>query len=117
MNSMDILWIFGYFLLLLISDFLYSRIITYIEDKPLGFQSLFDMILRDHFWVMRMNGKIYCFVAIASRLEFLLSLYKSNSFVLTFICSVFEFAFSSTCVSTGIYFLVAPFCTRHHRIH
>ena len=99
---MDTLWILGFAFLLLISHFFYSRLINYINDKPLGYQSLYDLILGDHFWVMRLSGKIYCLVAMLSRLTTLMNLSATNIFILTCICSVYEFAFALATMSTGI---------------
>jgi hypothetical protein len=101
-EKMDALWIFGYAFLLLISHFFYTRLINYIDDKPLGYQSLYDLILRDHFCVMRLCGKIYCLVAIISRWKTLMDLCKTNIFFVTCLCSVYDFAFTSACMTTGI---------------
>ena len=94
------IWVLAFSFLLVVSDLLYRQIIRSIEKKPLGSQSLYDALLVDHFWVMRLSGKVYSLTAILSRLisyEILLS----HTVYTQSLCSVYDFAFASACFSTG----------------
>ena len=94
------IWVLAFSFLLVVSDLLYRQIIRSIEKKPLGSQSLYDVLLVDHFWVMRLSGKVYSLTAILSRLisyEILLS----HTVYTQCLCSVYDFAFASACFSTG----------------
>jgi hypothetical protein len=68
----------------------------------MGHQSLYDLVLRDHFWVMRLSGKTYCLVAIVSRGNMAIDFLSGNVALTTFLCAIYDFAFTSACVSTGI---------------
>ena len=49
MESADILWMFCFTLALAILNFLYGLIFKYVDDKPMGSQSIFDLVMKDHF--------------------------------------------------------------------
>ena len=52
-------WSVSYGFILVTSNILYSVITDYISAKPLGLQSLFDTILKDHIRVARLTGQSY----------------------------------------------------------
>jgi hypothetical protein len=49
MDVVTILWLVGFAILLLSINVVYTLIISYTNDKPLGFQSLLDAVVRDYF--------------------------------------------------------------------
>ena len=60
MDSPDnFFWSVSYGFILVTSNILYSLITDYISAKPLGLQSLFDTILKDHIRVARLTGQSY----------------------------------------------------------
>ncbi len=67
----DIFWIFIFSIVLAVSIWSHGLIISYIEDKPPGRQSIYDVIARDTFRVIRGFGSMYCLLGIASRSGFL----------------------------------------------
>ena len=78
MELTNIFWLFSFSLILISLHWLYGMIIKYIEDKPLGCQSLYDVLLRDHFMVARSTGSIYCLLAILSRNDCLAAILNNN---------------------------------------
>jgi hypothetical protein len=49
MDVVTILWLVGFAILLLSINIVYTLIISYTNDKPLGFQSLLDAVVRVYF--------------------------------------------------------------------
>jgi hypothetical protein len=66
----DIFWILIFSIVLAVSIWSHGLIISYIEDKPPGRQSIYDVIARDTFRVIRVFGSMYCLLGIASRSGF-----------------------------------------------
>ena len=63
MSLFNIAWLTYNCLIVAAFNLLYTNITRYIETKPLGFQSLYDVILCDHIWVARFAGElIFAFV-------------------------------------------------------
>ena len=93
-------WILAFSSLLILSDLLFRQIIQSIKNKPLGSQSLYDILLIDHFWVMRLSSKVYSLVAILSRIIPFKTL-LSHLAIVQSMCSLYDFAFASTCFSTS----------------
>jgi len=95
MEFTNILWILSFSLILISLHWLYGMIIKYIEDKPLGCQSLYDVLLRDHFMVARSTGSIYCLLAISSRFDCLATILNSNQVRVNF-PGILRVAFTQT---------------------
>jgi hypothetical protein len=102
MISTNIYWITGFSFLLLTLHFLYPLIFKYIDDKPMGHQSIFDLALKDHFMISRFNGTIYCLVAISSRIDPVAKLMTDFDILAISVSSLYDFAFAFGCISTGI---------------
>jgi len=88
METTNVAWITLFTILLVISNCLYPLIFTYINDKPMGSQSIFDLALKDHFKVARFTATTYCVAAIMSRIEPVTSLMNGYNFMVT-ILSIF----------------------------
>lgn len=69
MDSSNTVWILVFAVIGSSSAWLYSQIISYIEEKPPGKQSVFDVASRDVARVVRVFGSIYCGVAVVTRFE------------------------------------------------
>jgi hypothetical protein len=67
MNASNLIWLAVFSLILVSSHWFYSLIIRYINDKPLGKQSVYDIVTHDTLIVVRMFGSVYCLLAIISR--------------------------------------------------
>ncbi len=106
MTATNIYWITGFLVLLLTLHFLYPLIFKYIDDKPMGHQSIFDLALKDHFKISRFNGTIYCLVAISSRIDPMATLMTDSEFLAILVSSLYDFAFAFGCISTGLYLLL-----------
>ena len=67
MITSNVFWLIVFTLILTTSNWFYSMIIKYISDKPLGKQSVFDVVSRDSLRVIQIFGSVYCSIAIMSR--------------------------------------------------
>ena len=67
MNNSNMIWLLIFSLILLCSNWFYSMIIKYINDKPLGKQSVYDVASRDNLRVVQVFGAVYNLLAIISR--------------------------------------------------
>ncbi len=105
MTSTNIYWITGFSVLLLTLHILYPLIFKYIDDKPIGRQSIFDLVLKDHFMISRMNGTIYCLVAISSRIDPVAKMMTEFEFLAISMCSLYDFSFAFGCINTGLKFI------------
>ena len=102
MTSTNIYWITGFSALFLTLHFLYPLIFKYIDDKPIGRQSIFDLVLKDHFKISRFNGTIYCLVAISSRIDPVAQLMIEFELLAIVMSSLYDFAFAFGCINTGL---------------
>jgi hypothetical protein len=49
METANIIWVFVFSILFVSINVLYNLIAGYIDSKPLGLQSLFDAVIKQHF--------------------------------------------------------------------
>ncbi len=120
MTSTNFYWITGFLFLLLSLHLLYPLIFKYIDNKPNGVQSIFDLVIRDHFMIGRFNGTVYCVIAIISRIDPIAEVLIQYKILAIIMSSVYDFSFAFGCINTGvnfIYILCAHFifCTKVHR--
>ena len=93
-TSVNMIWFVGFAVLLLALHLIYPIIFRYIDDKPPGRQSIFDLVFKDHFMISRYNGTIYCLVSMISRLDCLKSLIDDNDIVAIVLSTVYDFSFA-----------------------
>ena len=67
MNNSNIIWLLVFSLVSFGSHCFYGIIINYINDKPLGKQSVYDVASRDNLRVVQFFGTVYNLLAILSR--------------------------------------------------
>ena len=108
--STSMIWIFGFSILLLALHLVYPVIFRYIDEKPMGRQSLFDLVLKDHFMISRYNGTIYCLVAIASRLEWFESATDIRDVTALALSAIYDFSFIFGCVNLSLVCLFRTAC-------
>ncbi len=62
MNDFNLYWLLAFSILLLTLNILYSLIIKYVNDKPLGHQSLYDTVLRYSICIpfMHVSASMWC---------------------------------------------------------
>jgi hypothetical protein len=110
MEATNIIWITLFTIILIILNCLYPLIFTYIDEKPMGSQSIFDLVLKDHFKVARFTGTTYCVVAILSKIEVVTSFLNDHNLLAVVACSVYEFSFATVCFNIGLTCIVRTFC-------
>ena len=110
MTSANMIWIVGFSILLLVLHLVYPVIFRYIDEKPLGHQSLFDLVLKDHFMISRYNGTSYCLVAIISRLEWFDSAGDLRDTVALVLSAIYDFSFIFGCVNLCMVCLFRTAC-------
>ncbi len=101
MTSTHFYWITGFLFLLLSLHLLYPLIFKYIDNKPNGVQSIFDLVIRDHFMIGRFNGTVYCVIAIISRIDPIAEVLIHYDILAIIISSVYDFSFAFGCINTG----------------
>jgi hypothetical protein len=95
------------FLALKVSLNLFS---SYLYNKPLGHQSLFDSILRDHVLARQKCGSTFSVIVMISRFESVTTFLADQPIVTSFVCSVFTFAFSCYHVSLSFVYIMRFGC-------
>jgi len=100
MTSTNIYWITGFSFLLLMLHLLYPVIFKYIDNKPNGVQSIFDLVIRDHFMIGRFNGTVYCVIAIMSSIDPIMAVITEYEILAIIMCSVYDFSQSGVFPST-----------------
>ena len=82
MDLNSLTWVIIFAFLIVCINILYTLIVSYISNKPLGLQSLFDSVMRDHFRITQMTGTTLSLIAIITRFEALQQIidqYKVNT--------------------------------------
>ena len=69
MIPIDVAWLFAFLLLLVVMNVLCFLLTRYVDDKPTGHQSLYDVVFSDTINVIQLYGTTYCILAIVSRNE------------------------------------------------
>ena len=101
MDVENILWISLFLCQLMASNTVHYLIGKSIQEKPLGFQSIYDSALQDTFLVMRYFGSYLAILLVLSRFEFVQHLFQENVFLLTLATFGYSFGFTCQCISAG----------------
>ena len=110
MNVINISWLIAFSILLVALNFLYSMLIKYINDKPLGNQSLYDIVFRDTISIVQLYGTTYCLLAILSRFESISNGLSENVLLGNIACLFYAFTFTATCVHLACTCVIRTFC-------
>jgi hypothetical protein len=110
MNLLNFCWLMAFTVLLAALNVLYSMLTRYISDKPLGNQSLYDVIFRDTVNIVQLYGTTYCLLAIFSRFESISNVLSENIFLGNVACLFYAFTFTATCVNLACMCVTRTFC-------
>ena len=110
MENDSIVWTVSFTIMIFALNCLYSLIFDYIDNKPMGCKSIFDLALKDHFKVARFTGTIYCLIALLSRIPQAVNAIKDINTLAILICSIYEFAFSTVCYNIACTCIVRILC-------
>ena len=110
MDTLNILWLAVFSILLLSLNILFAFITKYIEDKAPGHQSLYDVVLRDNLNIAKMYGTTYCLLAILSRFQFFREVLNQNFFLANTACLLYSFTFTAVCVNLGCMCIIRTLC-------
>ena len=110
MDTISFIWLIAFSVLLLLLNILYSLITKYIDDKPLGHQSLYDVVLRDTLNITKLFGNIYCLLAILSRFQCFTETLGQNLLWSTIACLFCSFTLTATCVNLGCMCIIRTIC-------
>ena len=110
LESKDLLWLFLFTLLLLLSNFLCFMIVGSLRNKALGHQSIFDQVFQDTFLV----GNFFCswvsLVVIVSRFSWFRILISECNLLLTLICGTTAFARHACLILTCCFCIIRILC-------
>ena len=110
MDTLNFIWLIAFSVLLLKLNILCSLITKYIDDKPLGHQSLYDVVLRDNLNIAKLYGTTYCLLAILSRFNCLTETLGQNLLLGNIACLFYSFTFTATCVNLGCMCIIRTLC-------
>ena len=69
MDLTNLVWIAAFVIISITSNIIYLLIFKYIDDKPMGSQSIFDLVMKDHFMFAQLTGSVYCAVAVFAKVN------------------------------------------------
>ncbi len=69
MDLINLVWIAAFVIVSITSNILYLLIFKYIDDKPMGSQSIFDLVMKDHFMFARLTASVYCAFAVLAKVN------------------------------------------------
>ena len=111
MDFLNLTWLLAFVALLVTLNVLDYFLIKYVNDKPLGHQSLYDVVFKDTFVVVQAYGTTYCTLAILSRLGPVSQLLSQDCYYLgslAYLC--YTAAFTAACVNVGLNCVIRTFC-------
>ncbi len=110
MDNIDTIWFLLFIFLFLISTFLISMIRKFMKYRPLGSQSLYDVMTLDNFGMLQFTSTVFTLSASISRFESVRNFAsKSQLFVTLFNC-LYLFAYMSICVHGSCLAIIRLVC-------
>lgn len=100
-NLIDLIWISGFLFLLITLNVINKLIVRSIFNKPLGRQTIFDLLSQDTLFAMKFYGSFACLICIFARFNWFIKLLSDNPILLTVFCSIYSFAFVCLCVNAS----------------
>ena len=98
MKNIDIIWLAVLTIVLTHLHILFYLIRSYFKDKPLGTQSLLDVITIDNAFVSQFTGTVSTLTSIITRFETVKQFSALSPLFVSAICTLYTFAFVSICV-------------------
>ena len=98
MKNIDIIWLAVLTIVLTHLNILFYLIRSYFKDKPLGTQSLLDVITIDNAVVSQFTGSVSTLTSIITRFETVKQFSALSPLFVSAICTLYTFAFVSICV-------------------
>ena len=106
METANILWVIVLILLTVTINILLNSITMYIANKPLGYQTIYDVVFADNLKLAKFSSSVTILVEIFSRFE---NIGKETKVALI-LCSLFFLAFVTICVYTSCVSIVRIIC-------
>ena len=110
MDNVNIVWIVSFTIVLITLNCLYPLIFDYIDNKPMGCKSIFDLVMKDHFKVARFTGTTYCLIALISRCPQAVGAIRDSNILAISACSVYEFAYATVCYNIACTCVIRILC-------
>ena len=110
MDQSNIIWTFAFSILLTTSSTLMYLISSYIGNKPLGHQTLFDVVLRDNYFLSQFTNFVLIGTDILFQFGSVAIWLAENPNIATLICFLHMSAFVSLCIHSGLVAIVRLLC-------
>ena len=110
MENQDVVWLLSSTLVFLSLNVLLHLLRAYFKEKPLGSQTLFDVILIDDFCVAQFTGSVITLNSIVTRFEAVKDLIGGVPVLVSLICSLYTLAFIAICVHGSGVCIVRTLC-------
>jgi hypothetical protein len=110
MESKDLLWLSLFTLLLVFSNFLCFMVVSSLQSKALGQQSIYDQVVKDTFSVGNVFCSWVCLVVIITRFSSCRVQITESDLLLTLICGMTMFIRLSLCIFTCSLCIIRVLC-------
>ncbi len=110
MENLNVFWLLTSTLVFLSLNILLHLMRRYFKEKPLGSQTLFDVILIDDFCVAQFSGSVITLNSIVTRFEAVKDLIGGVPIFVTLVCSLYTSAFIAICVHGSCVCIVRTLC-------
>ena len=110
MDNIDFVWFLLFTSLFLISTYLIAMIRMFMKYRPLGSQSLYDVMTLDNFGMLQFTSTVFTLSAGISRFESVQSLASESQLFVTLFCCVYHFAYMSICVHGSCLAIIRLIC-------
>ena len=110
MEKIDVFWLFVFLILFVISTFLITSIRCYIRDKPLGSQSLYDVVAFDDFCFFQFSSSVFTLGAAITRFDYVRDFSAQHPVVITLFSMINVLALTSICIHSSFLAIVRLIC-------
>ena len=110
MEVEDSCWIFAFVLLFVSLNVINYLIVSSINGKPFGQQSVFDISIKDTLLATKLYGSFACLVCIFVRFASFRQLLSENPILTTILSFFYSFAFICLCVNVGCLCIIRILC-------